>query len=354
MPFAVRAPYRVVPDLHRLGSEVFGRVDEGHFFVDEALAEYTESKMAMLERYAAHCRRHAGEDEAGLREALLRIFAVVAGEHPHLVECRDGSIGLRALGLELSLDLAARDGVKRVDEGALLAALGERAAAWLSAQRGVTRLADALALAVQEDYVVMRGDSESDPESGAEEHGAELLHVCFPSHWRPADNLGLDFAAIHAPVAHNALLLASAGRVMKALFSKGPFVRYTWGLVTDPRLDHNPALPDYPRARLPEGVQDDGAQDDEARLGSSVFLRVERQTTLALPELRRCLFTIRVSVRPLAAVLTTLERRRTLAAALRSMDEALLRYKGLTELRAPLLAWLEDGLEDGLEDRLAD
>jgi hypothetical protein len=324
LPFPVTERYRVVPDMHRLGGELFGRVERGHFQIDDALEHYLERKLAQLEGHAAHCRRlHAGCDEAGLSEALRQVFALLAEEHPELVEIEQEKVALKASGLEL--DPA---GNVRTDPDAPLAALGERAARWLSAQRGVLRLADALALTVQEDFVIMRGEAQT--------HGAELLHVCFPSHWHPAENAGLGYAQIHAPVAHNAPLLASARRVMKALFSKGPFVRYTWGLVTDPRLDHNPALPDYPENTLPEEVL-----KDPARFGSRVFLRVERQTTCALPALQRCLFTIRVSVRPLAEVLSTDERKRRLAAALRSMDDDLLRYKGLTRLRAPLLAWLE-------------
>lgn len=320
-PFPVRAPYTVLPDMQRMGGEPFGQAEMGHFRVDELLGHYLGRKLAGLEEHAAHCRRLVTDDETGLRAALWAAFATVADEHPELVTLQDGGFRLHALGLELDGDGFPSSH----DPTAPLAALGARAASWLEKQSGLLRLADALALAVQEDYVVLRGEAAA--------HASELLHVCFPSHWRPTENAGLSFAQIHAPVAHNARLIASAPNVTKALFSKGPFVRYTWGLVTDPRLEHNPALPGYPEAHLPLGTELE-------RLGERVFLRVERQTTLALPAWRRCLFTIRVSVQPLAEALNSEARKEALAGALASMDVTLLRYKGLTKLRAPLLAWL--------------
>ncbi len=329
-PFPVSVPYRVAPDMHRFGSELFGRVEREHFVADKELAAYLEEKLARLERHAGFCRAlEPAASEAGLAKALWRVFGLLAGEQPQLVEVNGETITLKALGLILHAPTAPSRSCPDVEhrEGAPLAELGSRAARWLTRQQGVARLADALAFTVQEDYVIMRGSETA--------HGAELLHVCFPSHWNPADKPGKSFAELHGPVAHNGTLLAAEQRVMKALFNKGPFVRYAWGLVTDPRLGHNPALPD-PDKPLPDEVL---KNPDEVAARS--YFRTERQTTYAIPDLARCLFTIRVSVRPLGEVITTAQRRETLAASLASMDEALLEYKGLTQLRAPLLAWLK-------------
>jgi dimethylamine monooxygenase subunit A len=250
-------------------------------------------------------------------------LSLLAAEHPDIVELGGGTIRLKRLGLELG-----EGGLKQVNPSAPLAPLGERAATWLSAQEGVARLADALALSVQEDYVVMSGN--------AREHRAELLHVLFPSHWNPAERLGQDFAELHRPVAHSRPLLAASERVMRALFHKGPFIRYVWGLEAEGSLSQHPEL--FQRKRLPDEIA-----ADPDRLVKTLYFRTERQTTLAMPELGRCLFTIRVTLRPLLEVLTNQERKRRLALALYSMDETLLAYKNLTRLREPLLSWLEQG-----------
>jgi hypothetical protein len=99
-------------------------------------------------------------------------------------------------------------------------------------------------------------------------------------------------------------------------WSAGPFVRYVWSLAADDALSHHPRR--HPARPL------------DARPPATWWYRAERQTTLPLPEAGASLFAIRVLHAPLAAVATTPARRAALAAAVASMDAALLAYKGLT------------------------
>ena len=71
------------------------------------------------------------------------------------------------------------------------------------------------------------------------------------------------------------------------------------------------------------------------------WLRVERQTTLPLPGLNAAAFFIRVLVQPLPRAVGPAGRRARLAAAVRSMDPALLAYKGLDGAVGTLLRWLD-------------
>ncbi len=125
---------------------------------------------------------------------------------------------------------------------------------------------------------------------------------------------------------HNGALRSAAGRVVRAMVTKGPFVRYVWSLAPDGALDRNPRR-----------VATRPPPTDPERL----WFRVERQTVMPLAASGRALFTIRVYRAPLPSVLTTQERSRTLASALRSMDAALLAYKGVGGLREALLAYLD-------------
>jgi hypothetical protein len=68
--------------------------------------------------------------------------------------------------------------------------------------------------------------------------------------------------------------------------------------------------------------------------------RTERQTFIPLPALQQAVFTIHVAVEPLTQAIATAERAAALHAALSSMSDAVLDYRGLRAARPALLAWL--------------
>jgi hypothetical protein len=222
-----------------------------------------------------------------------------------------------------------------------LAQLGEPDPAVLTAitdafvaQTGV-RLApeaDALALGLQEDFVILHDE----PADGGSGFRTRFLSVCFPSNWSPADKLGLDFAAIHAPVADNALLQAGAHGIVDLAFRQAPMLRHVWLLTPSADL---PQHPDTRRLRWDDALR--AADAVERPLLEQVFFRVERQTTLPLPALRRGVFFIRVMVAPLAQVLRCeAPRASELRASLASMSPAVVAYRGMGAVRDRLLAEL--------------
>lgn len=331
IPFPVAPAFRIRPDIRRWPDD-----DRGHLRVDARYPDYVTEKLRLLAADPAGCRVLLPEvDRDGLRRALVRVAEELAEDArahasggPAPVEADARRLRFPLLGAALDrqaltlLQEGAESGggaAARIDAPALRE-LGARARDHLAQLPPLQRLADALALAVQEDLVVMRSDGDA-----AGGH-AELLHVCFPSAWDPAARAGADFAALHAPVPHGEVLRRSAPQLVRAMVARGPFVRYVWSLATDARLDRNPRR----HGELHAAVAP-----------AALWFRVERQTVLPLPELRRALFTIRVYMAPLPSVLTGAERRRTLAAAVASMDEALLAYKGIGQGRDELLAWLE-------------
>ncbi|MBX3609028.1 MAG: DUF3445 domain-containing protein [Hydrogenophaga sp.] len=180
---------------------------------------------------------------------------------------------------------------------------------------------------MQEDFVVLA--------DGPDGFRTRLLSVCFPSSWVPADKLGLDFAAIHAPVADNTLLLSAARGIMDMAFRQAPMVRHVWLLSPDAQLSQHPARARRPWSSL---VADAG---EHGRLIDLCCLRVERQTTLPLPALGVGVFFIRVMVAPLAAVLALdAGRAAQLHAAIASMSDAVLNYRGMAGVRERLLCEL--------------
>jgi hypothetical protein len=212
----------------------------------------------------------------------------------------------------------------------VLAAIAEAYAA----QTGV-RLApeaDALALGMQEDFVILHDE----PGQSGPDLCTRFLSVCFPSNWAPVEKLGLDFTAIHAPVADNGLLQAGARGIVHLAFRQAPMLRHVWLLTPSGDLAQHPQTR---RLRW-----DDALRQADARGGDlidQVFFRVERQTTLPLPQYQRAVFLIRVMVAPLSETLSVKpDRASEMLAALESMSEAVVAYRGMRAVRSRLLAEL--------------
>jgi Haem-dependent oxidative N-demethylase, alpha subunit-like len=156
--------------------------------------------------------------------------------------------------------------------------------------------------------------------------------LCFPSRWRLSEKLGHPLAAVHAPVPLYAERLARpVDRFMGALKPGHVAQRLNWALVDDPTLFQ-------PTGKFRD-APDPTITPDNA--GDRLWLRVERQTLRRLPQSGSVLFGIRVHVYPLHRVATEAPVAARLAAAVRALPEATLRYKSVAPFRAALLAWLD-------------
>lgn len=161
----------------------------------------------------------------------------------------------------------------------------------------------ALSAAVQEDLVVMhRGPAAGEP---------ILMHVSFPSAWRPERVAEADFQAIHGPVPGFVDTAAQAVSMFDSMVERGPYVRFVWALVADDVLDHHP--------------DEGGAR----RWGPDAagWLRVERQITVPFAAAEASLFIIRTFVTPFAALAG--EERAAIGAAVEAMPDVVRRYKGM-------------------------
>ncbi len=182
-----------------------------------------------------------------------------------------------------------------------------------------------VARSLQEDFVILKQEAET--------LRTEYLSVCFPSRWDPREKLGLDFAAIHAPVADNQTLIAAGPGIMTMAFMKQPMLRHVWLIVPSASLDQHP---DKNEKWWTETLR------DMSPLLPNLFFRVERQTTWPLPHLQRAVFFIRVMMSPLVDVIaSTPGRAAELAASLRSMTPEVVAYRGMTDAMPRLLAELD-------------
>ena len=180
-----------------------------------------------------------------------------------------------------------------------------------------------LELAFEEDFAVLDGATGTLP----------WLCVCVPSHWAPEDKLGLDFVALHQPVADHAALIAASQQLVALATSGERWERFVWTVSPSARYDQHPRR--HPRTSWP-------ATDDPQAFARQCWLRTERQTFLPVGGgTRQAVFTIRVMLQPLVEAVRSPGSARRLHDSLASMSQAVLDYKNLSGARVPLLRWLE-------------
>lgn len=299
---AVAAPFRMQPGLRRLA----GGAPQLHPLAPGSRTQ--REKLAVLSAYAGQALVQQPGFDAG--PALAAACAHAAAEHPAHWQW-DGDEA-RALHLGVACRIDGR--VRPLAEGVF--GLGDELPRCLEGLAAPWRLAGLMALSFAEDLAVVDGTSGRIP----------WLAVALPSHWAPEEKVGRHFADVHAPVADNTLLLRASDALTRMVCGPERWERFVWNVTDHPRLHAHPA-------RL-GGVR--WAQTPVA----SAWFRSERQTFIPVPGAAQAVFTIGVAVRPLAAVLRVPGRAALLHAALASMSEAVLAYRGLTPVREPLLAWL--------------
>lgn len=301
---AVGAPFRMQPGLRKLAPATAQLIA-----LNPAAPAFAE-KLAVLTRHAGEALLCApGFDALPAMQALAHEAA------------RDQGTGLSA----------DTDGVSshvlgcRVHWGGELAAIGppsalhHEAAACLAELPASQRLSGLLSLALHEDLAIVDGTRATLP----------WMAVCLPSHWAPSEKVGRSFAEVHGPVADNAVLIAASQHLTRLVCQSQRWERFVWNLTTHPSHDQHPAR----HARLPW-------PDDPQAVAEAAHWRTEHQTFIPLPALQQAVFTIHVNVQTMAQAITTPRQATALHAALSTMSDAVLAYRGLGPARDALLAWL--------------
>lgn len=177
-------------------------------------------------------------------------------------------------------------------------------------------------IAYEQDFAVLDGETGK----------LQWLCVCVPSHWAPEDKIGLDFGAVHMPVADNKLLVGASSHLVKLATSGECWERFVWTVSPSGRYDQHPRR--HPREPWPD------AANVEA-FGDACWLRWERQSFFPVGAgTQQAVFAIRVMLQPLREAVAPAGTARKLHDSIASMTPAVLEYKGLAPAREPLLAWL--------------
>ncbi len=185
---------------------------------------------------------------------------------------------------------------------------------------------DALACQIQEDLVIIS-------KSPFGRDWLAAVHLCQANNWAAEEKIGQSFQTIHEPVAgmHNSKRDAEA--IVSSIVTKGPFLRFAWGLTPDAGLNQ------HPRPCLSST-----GSIDKKRLFNpqhpSLFLRVERQILWPFPEQQAAFFTIRTYLTDCRQIRDNKEQNEQLVSALNSMTKEQLKYKCLNKNRQPIVNWL--------------
>lgn len=153
--------------------------------------------------------------------------------------------------------------------------------------------------------------------------------VCFPSSWSLAEKMGRTLEEIHGvvPGLNTALARPISGFLAKMLPGIS-WLRANWGLSRSAELNQHPSR------KLPR--LDATVRPDE------VWLRVEWQALVSLPQAGGVCFGIRVEVFAMEEVLR--DAAAGFARALRTMPDDVAAYKGIAAARARILSFLPGGL----------
>ncbi len=162
--------------------------------------------------------------------------------------------------------------------------------------------------------------------------------VCFPSSWSFEEKVGKPLEVIHTPVPRlNDELASPIHNFLSRLKPGAAWCRANWGMSRSPELNQHPARG---LRKLTPPLRED-----------EIWLRVEDQALVALPESRGVLFGIRMTVIPLLEVKRHPTAARGLARALRTMPGAMLDYKSLLPAKDELLRLLESEQPSAVSDQ---
>jgi hypothetical protein len=301
--------YDEKPNFFRLGKQFGnGKRDEQVLQIDKLAEAYRQQKMRAREidyaRYVCDSMAHNDNDAKTIHRVLARIACAEYPEYFEKLKSENGwSLNCLLTGETIGFD--PNDGY-----------IGTTTRQNGFPQEYRTGL-DALACQFQEDICIVKVEKNSDHLLAA--------HLCFPNRWAPTEKIGKSFIEIHRPVARFTTANPNASNLVQALLGKSPYVRFAWGLSNDDQLDHHPDVVDE--------FQFKNGND-------ALYVRVERQVLIGLPRNNLLLFFIRTYYMDCRELCQESEIAEGLAKTLLSMSPELLSYKGLSESRDRIVAWL--------------
>ncbi|PZF75486.1 hypothetical protein DK847_18400 [Aestuariivirga litoralis] len=188
---------------------------------------------------------------------------------------------------------------------------------------------------VEEDFVLFGHEAGGDVVIAASN--------AYTSSGRIVSCVGRDMRFAHEPVPRlNEELGARIDRVIGNVQAGKPVVRFNW-FVTPIASRLFPEASHHANVAAGEAVARDLAAD-HGQAGELLWLRVERQTFLRLPETGALAFGIHTYSDPLSSIAAERDSLLALQRLLESYSEARLAYGGMLATRRPILRWIAERL----------
>ena len=159
-------------------------------------------------------------------------------------------------------------------------------------------------------------------------------HLCFPNDWCLCDKMSQSFLTIHQPVPLFAEQIGRSSQLLLERLKVGrPVWRVNWAFKATSRLDLTP--------RTTAEQREASRQLMLCNIGERCFLRIERQTLSRLPHTRAILFTVHTYQTPVSTVVRNTDHARRILAALQTIPESMLHYKGMQGFSDLLLTYVQ-------------
>ena len=317
-PFPIKHPYRVRSDMYKMGRSIAGYSEDTLFIIDSDYETVLRESLAILKNYPQYGRVYLDNDIEALSNCLWDIAACIAKDLPQFFTFEDNCFTSKLIGLSLKRG----NKIQFMPENARFPEIAYACYEHLKPLNAFEQLCDFLRLSVEEDLVIgkVAPDNSSDV--------MECMLVTLPSKWNPLEKNGLDFAGIHAEIPGSEGLQAAAPRLIKAIMTKGDFVRYNW-TISNASWSRNPAIEgDYSHNDL----QLTQSISDFQSMMQKVYFRSERQTFRAFPRHNRYLFAIHTYLHPLSKILINTERQEAFLAVLQTVPRDISEHRGMVSI----------------------
>ena len=175
-------------------------------------------------------------------------------------------------------------------------------------------------LLVQEDLVIMQPQSDI--------FYLRSASLCAPTRWSLKEKFNQSLSEIHKEVpGYKEKIDFRVNNIFRNLPDEKIFERYNWSIFDSPELFQPIGSKSLVEI---ENIEPEG-----------LFLRVERQTLRRLKDSRSILFTVRVHVDPMTAILSDKHIMIDLIKAIQNLEEDMKEYKVIKPFEDKLIEWLK-------------
>lgn len=304
---AVQAPFRMQPGLRRMA------VSATHFTPIHAGSRHQREKLAVLSSTPERALVASADFDPTV--CLNAVFELAQQEHPEHFAWDGRRASAPTLGVTVD-----DQGVHRTARGVF--GLGDEVARCIETLPTAWQRVALLALTFAEDLAIVDARTTTVP----------WIAATLPSRWSPQAKVGRTFAQLHADVADNANLLKAGEHLMQLVCSGERWERFVWNVTGHSRLNAHPLV-------VASQAWATGAFD--SREAPSAWFRSERQTFVPLAARQQAVFMIGVDCEALPQAIDSSARAATLRAAVDSMSDQVLAYRGLADVKSALIHWLD-------------